>query len=173
VKLGEVLTLPDGTWRVREFCEEPNTGLVILDPVKPDRGRGLLVPVVWVAALTGAQVEERPYLAGRGAMPVLPPGWMWREGLASNGTDVVCEGDASSDAEEAAAEAWLIWEGQSGVTKEKWDRLNDRSDALRELVPPTVTLNGVVQDVPATIQLSIDQQRSLQALYPESPKVGT
>ncbi len=46
--LGQVVEMPDGTWRVDEFCEEPDSGLVVLMPIDPKRGKGVIVPVSWV-----------------------------------------------------------------------------------------------------------------------------
>jgi len=49
--LNDILYLPDGTWRVAELADEPNQGLVLLEPVEPTRGCAIWVPVAWVEVL--------------------------------------------------------------------------------------------------------------------------
>ncbi len=51
LKLNETYDLPDGKWKLVQFCDEPNTGLCILEPVDPPRGINMAVPVAWIDAL--------------------------------------------------------------------------------------------------------------------------
>ncbi len=51
MKIDDVLDLPDGLWCVAKFCEEPNTGLVVLRGVEPTRAVSIIAPISWVEAL--------------------------------------------------------------------------------------------------------------------------
>jgi len=48
LRLGQLVDMPDGSWRVRRFCDEPNTGLVEMEPVEPLRGVNVVAPIEWV-----------------------------------------------------------------------------------------------------------------------------
>lgn len=63
LRLNALFQMPgtSGAWRLDRFCEEPNTGLCILMPVDPPRGRGVVLPCDWLEQMlrTGAASEAR------------------------------------------------------------------------------------------------------------------
>ena len=48
LRRGQQVEMPDGTWKVLRFCDEPNTGLVVMEPVEPLRGVNVVAPVDWI-----------------------------------------------------------------------------------------------------------------------------
>lgn len=65
LRIGQVIEMRDGTWRIDLFCEEPNTGLVVLMPMDPPRAKGVCLPTAWLRELL--ELRERCGSEGQSA----------------------------------------------------------------------------------------------------------